>query len=295
MTKIDPVILGHNPLFGVNHLAQDQGAIVAERMEQDAIVLDLLRHCHNFGIRGMMMSTHPRAADICRLVHSEPGFRDTWRFYPLVPYIQKYVRQANEKGLINVVFDTLGQATWSQQISLLLRGGAGLVTKDVLQALRLLIDVELLPFRGMNLGAVFLHDALTDLAIGLGVESLLDVFRDHVESHHQAIAGFATKNLPVFIQRMASRGLDRCVVMASFNAAGFYVNPSLTACEQAVRQPGLRLLAMSTLACGALAPEDAYRYLAAFPNVESVVVGTSRKDHAAQTMTAIRHHLKFAT
>jgi hypothetical protein len=35
----------------------------------------------------------------------------TWQVYPLVPYLQKYIRGSNEKGLVNVILDTLAQAS----------------------------------------------------------------------------------------------------------------------------------------------------------------------------------------
>jgi aryl-alcohol dehydrogenase-like predicted oxidoreductase len=81
--------------------------------------------------------------------------------------------------------------------------------------------------------------------------------------------------------------------MAAFNAAGFWVNPSLPACEAAVREPGMTFVAMSTLAAGHLTPEAAYSYLGQFPSVAAVVVGMSNPRHAAETVNAIRRHMPF--
>ena len=49
----------------------------------------------------MMMSTHPSAeivADILKKINLKK-----MKIYPLLPYIAKYVRQANEKGLANLL------------------------------------------------------------------------------------------------------------------------------------------------------------------------------------------------
>ncbi len=291
MKRIDPILLGHNPIFGVNHLSQERGAATAERFEDQRQLADLLRHCHGLGVRGMMMSTHPSAGPIAELIGGE--FHDTWRVYPLVPYIQKYVREANQKGLLNVVLDQLGKASIGEKLSLMLRGGTGLLSKDVQQSLCLLVDLELLPFKGRPVGAVFLHDALTDLALGWGVDGLLEVFCEHVRKKHQTQPALATKNVPLLRARLAAWGMSDVLVMASFNPRGFYVNPSLNACAMAVREPGLRFVAMNTLASGAIKPAEAYSYLSAFPNVESVVVGISRKAHADETVAAIKQHLRF--
>jgi len=291
---LDPIILGHNPFFGVDHLSQERGNEKAKRFEDVRHIVDMIRHCDGLGVQGIMMSTHPRAGGVCEALEREPSLREKWRLYPLVPYIQKYVRTANEKGLVNVVVDTLAQTSLEQKANIFLRAGRTVLGRDLREALCLLIDVEMVPFRRLPLGAVFLHDALTDLALGLDALSLLELFRDHVRQTYKVPAGFATKNVPRLRGELTRLGWSEVLVMASFNAAGFYMNPSAERCAEAVREPGLTMVAMNTLASGYLAPDDAYRYLAQFPAIRSVVVGVSRKDHAAETFAAIRRHVPHA-
>lgn len=291
--NIDPILLGHNPFFGVDHLSQTRGNEKAARFSDVDRIVDTLRICHDLGVRGMMMSTHAQAAPLGGAIARDKILAAEWRFYPLVPYMQKYVRGANEKGLVNVVLDTLGGTSVTQKFKLLVTGGRGIVGRDVQHGLKLLLDVELLPFRRLNLGAVFLHDALTDLALGLGVESVLDVFRDHIRQEYRVPAGLITKNVPLLRRRLHPLGWDSPLIMAAFNAAGFWVNPSLPECEAAVREPGLTFVAMSTLAAGHLTPEAAYGYLGRFPSVASVVVGMSNPRHAHETVSAIRRHMPF--
>ena len=104
------------------------------------------------------------------------------KIYPLLPYIAKYVRQANEKGLANLLFDTLSKANFSQKVSIMINGAKGFLGKDIDKIVRLLVDIEFLVFRDLDIGAIFLHDSLTDLALGLGAESVLETFKDHVEN-----------------------------------------------------------------------------------------------------------------
>jgi len=290
---VDSIILGHNPFFGVDHLSQERGNEKAKKFEDISEVTQILHHCHDLGVRGMMMSTHPRATAICESFRNDTKLSQ-WRAYPLVPYIQKYVRGSNEKGLVNLVIDTLGQATMGQKLSMIFRGGVGFLAKDVKQALTLLIDVELLPFKGVNMGAVFLHDTLTDLALGLGLHPLLDLFRDHVEKTYGVQAGFVTKNLPMLRRALEARGWRNPLIMASFNSIGFYVNPSLEEVSGSLKQPGVNLVAMNTLASGKLNPEKAYKFLSPYSTVKSVVVGVSRKESATQTINAIKAHMPQA-
>ncbi len=292
--QVDPIILGHNPFFGVDHLSQERGNEKAKQFEGGNRIVEFLRDCSEIGVRGLMMSTHPLAADVVGGLRREPALSE-WRVYPLVPYINKYVRGANEKGLINLAMDTLMQASIGQKFRMLLQGGRGLLRKDLRHAISLMIDVELGSFHRVPLGAVFLHDVMTDLALGLGLDSVLELFRDHVNTHYGVPAGLVTKNLPLLRERLDRLGWPEPLIMASFDRTGFYMNPSAESCAEAVRRPGCCFVAMNTLASGYLQPDAAYSYLAQFPTIHSVVVGMSRKDHAAETVDAIRRHLTSST
>ena len=242
----------------------------------------------------MMMSSHPRATDVCQVIRNDGDLSDNFDVLPLVPYIQKYVRGANEKGLVNTVRDSLSELGTFRKLAFLVDGGRGVLAKDADAILKTLIDVEMLPFKGCKIAAIFLHDALTDLALGLRIESVLEVFRDQVAIKYGTRAGFATKNLPLLRHRLERRGWTDILAMASFNAKGFFVNPSLGDFEDAVSNPGIDLVAMNTLASGSLAPEEAFRYLGKFPLVESVVVGMSRKRHIDETLSAFKLHVNGA-
>ena len=99
----------------------------------------------------------------------------------------------------------------------MLESGKSIFSKDIDQMIKLFIDVEYLSFKGLNIGAIFLHDALTDLALGLGVESVLDTFRNHIEKKYRVPAGFITKNVQNFREKVDKRGWKDYLVMASIN------------------------------------------------------------------------------
>ena len=289
--ELEKIILGHNPLFGVDHLSQEEGNTKELKFEDKNLITDVLLHASELGVNAMMMSTHPRSEVVIDIIRNEPKLAN-FTIYPLLPYIRKYVTKSNEKGMMNVLLEILGKANFSQKFSLMLGGAKGILGRDINQVIKLLIDVEYMPFNGINVGAIFIHDALVDLALGLGAESLLEAFRDHVEKKYGVPAGFITKNVQNFREKVDKRGWKDYLVMASLNKSGFFVNPSLEAAVEAVEKPGMNFIAMSTLSGGAIKPDDAYKFLGEIPSVKSVVVGMSKKEHISETVDAINKYIK---
>ena len=292
MKKIDKILLGHNPLFGVDHLSQERGNTKEQKFGNRSELEDILRYAHSKGVKAMMMSTHPRAQIILDIIKNDPVLKDDFTVYPLLPYIVKYVRQANEKGMFTMVKDLLLQAGVGKSLSMVLTGAKSLVGGNLYETIKILIDLEMLPFKGHKLGAVFMHDVLVDLALGMGCDEAFDVFREHIEENYEVPAGLITKNVPMLRERLDSRGWDDYLIMAAFNKTGFYINPSLEETIKAVKKPGMNFIPMSVLAAGAIPPKDAFEFIGAFPEVKSVVVGMSKKNHIDQTVDLINHYIK---
>lgn len=290
--KIEKIILGHNPLFGIDHLSQEQGNIKEQKFENRTSITNILLHASELGVNAMMMSTHPRAELVIDIIKNDPKLSNL-KIYPLLPYIRKYVRKANEIGMLNVGMEILNKANLSQKFSLLLGGGKSILRKDVSQLIKLAVDIEFLPFNGLNIGAIFVHDSLTDLALGLGLESFLEIFRDHVENKYGVPAGFITKNLMNFRTKVEKRGWKDYLVMASINKSGFFVNPSLGVAIEAIEKPGMNFIAMSTLSGGALKPDEAYEFLGKLRNIKSIVVGMSKEEHITETVKSIHRHINI--
>ena len=60
---------------------------------------------------------------------------------------------------------------------------------------------------------------------------------------------------------------------------------------RAIERPGMNFIGMSTLAGGALKPDEAYQFLGKIKNLNSVVVGMSKKEHIKETVDAINQHI----
>ncbi len=288
---LDKIILGHNQFFGVNHLDSQTGNVKEAYFNDISRILDIIRFSFQFGVHSMMMSTHERAIALSHTLQNEPVLGHELGIYLLVPYIAKYVKQANEKGLVNIIRDSLVGTSFQSKLGMFWRGGLGYLKKDIRGIITTLVDFEIAPFSKLNLKAIFLHDALTDLILSWEAIDVLQLYYEHIEKKYGVIPAFCTKNLPRLLKELKKIGIQNPLVMASINKIGYQVNPSLEAFEKALNDYDVQLLAMSTLAAGYLKPLEAYDYLYALPNIASVVVGVSRKDHAKETFQIIAQHL----
>jgi len=290
--SIDPIILGHNQFVGVDHLSQDRARDRIERFSDSQKILDVISYFYELGGRGMMLSTHQRATEIMKVVGSMPEISKNMNFYPLIPYAQGYVRRANEMGMVGMLNDVLEPASTSTKLKILFKGGINVMRKDFLNILSTLIDVELLPFSGSNIKAVFLHNVLTDLALSFRAQNIFEFYIDHIKDNYGVTPAFGTMNFPALVSSFDEWGFKKPLVMASFNKIGFQMNPSREECERSFKNYDVDVLAMSTLAAGYLKPSEAYNYIFSLPNIKSIVVGISTKEHARETINIIRSHLE---
>lgn len=288
---LDKVVLGHNPLFGVDHLSTSRGQAREMQFSNTGAIQKLILAAVDFGASGMMMSTHPRSLDVLRVIAANPEARDSLNMYPLVPYAQKYVTMANEKGWVNSILDTLNSTTLSEKSRLLISGARALLGNRVRGLIEGLLEIELSAFRKSSVRAIFLHDICTDLILGLNLKDVLMFFIELIETKYKCKAAFATKNPVRFLKCMQTWGIKSPIILIHLNKIGFSMNPSRLAVEQAIAETDCHVMAMSALASGFLRPDDAFRYLGELGTVESATVGVSSQTHIEETFGAINRYL----
>ena len=142
-------------------------------------------------------------------------------YYPIIPYLRKYVRDASVKGLVGLLQSLLEGASLSQKTRLVLRGTAQALEKDPDKMLEMLIDLELLPFKGSKVGAIFLHNEITDLILGLNSEALIRKFLRYTHDTYQCEIGFGTGNFCTAVRKFNEWGVEKPLLMAAFNRLGF--------------------------------------------------------------------------
>jgi len=294
---IDKFLIGDNPFIGVDHLSRERARDRENRLHTQGI-LEVIDTAFTSGAQGLAFTTHPRMYEVLKEMKSR-SYSKAFGLYPLLPYAQEYVRVANEKGLVGLAREILSRLSWAGRARTLVGGGLSLVSPDPERILRTYVDAELdILFRNVPPGAVLksvlLHEIVTDLAMSLGAKDLVKNYAEHITDKYHVKPGFATRNFARFVGFAKQIGLelDQIVILTPFNAAGFQMNPSREACERTLREvDGANIIAMSILASGYLALEQALEYLKQRTQIRSYVVGASTRAHARQTFSALRERM----
>jgi hypothetical protein len=284
------IILGHNQFFGISHLSSQRAAEREQAFRDVNNILSIVRYAREHGATGLMLSTHERVNAVADGMRSDPDLR-CMEVHVLVPYMAKYVRAANTKGMLGMLSDILSQTTWSSRVRLGLTSGKALVSGDHLEKLKALIDVEMLPFRDLNVRSIYLHNALTDLAAGLGMPEILAFFCGYVQERYGALPSFCSLSSSLLMRRLADWKIE-APIMAPFNPVGFQMNPSREVCEADLARFRFPVVAMSPLAAGYVSPDRAAKYLESLERIGAVVVGASKQGHISETFALFRKSLE---
>jgi len=108
-----------------------------------------------------------------------------------------------------------------------------------------------------------------------------------VRVKYGAEPGYITMNLPRLLNVLDELGIENPVVCANINKIGFRMCGGTELYEKTIANRRFRLVAMSVLASGAIAPRDAIEYVCRQPKVESIVFGASSRANIRQTKSLI--------
>lgn len=279
------LIFGDNQFFGINHMSEEKAQAQSERFSRLASIIKVIDHAYDAGIRDFMFTTHDAASDICDHFRRWPQRYEGIRLYPAMPYAHKYANLVADKGIMGAVVEVLrGDGSASGAMRAAVRAGMGAFQQDPIAVMRLLIDAELRTFRGLHVEAIFLQNIVTDLLFGLGAKQAFVEFVTYAKKRHGVDAGFITMNLPALGEYLGNCGIQRPLLCASFNKAGYLMNPSREAYEAYVSRPTHRFVAMSVFASGAVPAHEALDYVERFAAVEAVLFGASSKEHIEETV-----------
>lgn len=288
--EIDKVILGDNQFFGVNHMSQDRGHETYEQFKDLQEIKRILNYALDKGVKGVMFSTHPSIGKICDMIRADKRLKENMNIYVNVPYIIKYVSMVTEMGMYETIKSVISSQQGKNRLPFIFKSMWNALTLNHMGVFERMIDVELAPFHGLNIKAVFLHNALCDLILGYHMTDILKGFDGYIRKKYNAIPAYGTLNLVSFLDLLDEMNMPESLVMSGFNELGFLMNPSREACECAIKTTKHTVLAMATLASGCLKPEKAYSYLEGV-GIQNVVVGLSSKKHADETFACIEKHI----
>lgn len=106
---------------------------------------------------------------------------------------------------------------------------------------------------------------------------------------YKLIPGLITQNMPYLKQKLSEWGIEEVVICSSINKIGYLMSPSVEAYVDTIRNNDsskYQLMAMSTLASGAISAPEAYEFINAL-NIQSVVFGASSERNIRETVSLI--------
>jgi hypothetical protein len=284
---MDRLLLGDNQFFGVNHMSEEKARAQAMRFQRIEAVIDVLDAAHDEGVRTFMCTTHDRMRVVCDHMRADPVRYADFRFYPGMPYAQKYAGAVTENGMLGAVRRFLPD---EGLLDAAVRGTSSMAKTDIEGVTTLLIDAEMKMFQGLATPVVFLQNVVVDLLLGLGFRDAFRIFADHVRTRYDAEPGFITMNLPALLPVLDEAGIENPIVCASINKLGFRMCGGLDAYERALREHRFRAVAMSIFASGAIPAREAIAWVCAQPNVESIVFGASSRANIANTRDLVAEY-----
>jgi hypothetical protein len=284
---MDRLLFGDNQFFGVNHMSEEKAHAQAMRFQDTQAIIDVLDVAYDEGIRTFMCTTHDRIGEICEHVRRNPKRYPDFVFYPCMPYAHKYANAATDHGVIGAVRRFLPE---EGLLDAAMRGGVSLARKDIEGVATLLIDAEMKMFQGLRTPVIFLQNIVVDFLLGLGFKDAFRIFADHVRRRYDAEPGFITMNLPMLLDTLDDIGIDNPIVCANINKIGFRMCGGIEAYERALTERRFRAIAMSVFASGAIAPDEAIRWICEHPAIESVVFGASSRANIRSTKALMARH-----
>jgi hypothetical protein len=292
------LLVGDNPFHGISHLSQERCRARGDAPTNPEFAARLIGLSVQNGADGFMFSVSEQTLSILDVLRKN-GRNDGLRLYAIVPYAYEYVRLAAAAGGVpglakklvkEIVFSGNLRATASCLNGVLRSDLASLVKTYLLYEVS---RVKRSAGGKTKLESVLLHQLLTDLCLGLGLDWVFKFYKNFMLKAG-IVPGFNTGNFALLVEKFREWdiSLEDVVIATPFNKVGFQMVPSKEECERALASlPKPNVLAISILAAGYLKPEEAVDYIAGLPNIKGVAVGVSKEKHAKETFKLLREKL----
>ncbi len=280
---MDRILFGDNQFFAVNHLSDEKARAQAIQFRKNEAIIKVLDTTIELGIKTFMCTTHDRIAGICDHIRSNPEKYKGYKIFPCMPYAHKYANAVTELGILGALKEYLPGNIFSTMA----KGGMAYARKDFIAMMELLIDAEMKMFKGIDTPVIFIQNVLTDLILGLGMKDILKAYHAYIIKKYNAEPGYITMNLPLLLHVLEGAGIKYPVICSSINKIGFRMSGGIELYEKTISEGKFRPIAMQVLAAGALRPEVAFEYVCRQRNIESILFGSSSREHIKHSMDII--------
>jgi hypothetical protein len=291
MNAIDKIVFGDNQFFGINHMSQEKAQQLSEKFFDIKSIYRVYESAYNSGIRAIMLNSNDRAKEICTYFRDNSSKYQDISWYPSIPYPHKYANLVSEKGILPAINEVLLTNNSASGIfSMIAKGSTAVLGKDAIKLMQMLVDVEMRIFKGLNVRVIFLQNIVTDLILGFGIREIFAEYCEYVRRKYNVLPGLITQNMPKLKENLEMWGIREVVICSSFNKIGYLMSPDVKSYISAsmMNDPEkFQLMAMSTLASGAIPVKEAYEFINN-QKIQSVVFGASSKNHIDETLKLIR-------
>jgi len=283
---MDRIIFGDNQFFGVNHLSEQKAREQSKNFSDINNIIEILEYVNEIGIKSFMVTTYPQLEQICKHFSSDKEKFNGFKINPCLPYAHKYANEVTELG----IFGTASKYLKGNLINSVAKGGIAFVKKNFIEMMEVLVDVELAMFNDVEKDTIFLQNVVTDLLLGLGMDDFFIEYEQYVNKKYNVNAGFITMNMPLLYDRLTAKGIRNPIICTSFNKINFRMSGGIELYEKYAREKEMRLIAMQVLASGAILPREAFEYVATLEGVNSILFGTSTKNHIKESKDLIEKY-----
>lgn len=271
------LILGHNQFIGISHISDERSREREQKFSRVENIYKIVETASELGYKNMIMETHPRMLDFFNYYRENQTF--DMNFYLQAPYAVGYVKKMNEKGVIGLVSDLVGQTGFSGAGNLALKGVANLFKRDYMALAMSVLKLEVSPFADVKIKALMLHNVVTDLLSSLGMSEAFSSYEEYVRDELGMDPALVTLNFSLLKSNLENWGIKPSFVMTPVNPHGYDMNPSRKNVEQSIRDYKGEIIAMNVLGGGAFSIQDSSSYIKTFGNINHCVIGASSGAH----------------
>lgn len=290
MKPINKIIFGDNQFFGINHMSQEKAQQLAEKFHDINNIYRVYQMAFDSGIRAVMLNSNDRAKEICDHFRTNKEKYPEISWYPSVPYPHKYANLVSEKGIFPAINEVLLKDNSTLGVmGMIAKGGAAVLGKDAVRIMQMLVDVEMKMFKDLNVKVIFLQNIITDLILGYEMKEIFQAFCLYIRKKYNVLPGLITQNMPLLKEKLELWGIEKVVICTSFNKIGYLMSPNIESYLEATKNNDpskYQLMAMSTLASGAIPSKEAYEFINQ-QKIQSIVFGASSKGHIEDTVRLI--------
>jgi len=276
------LILGHNQFLGISHISDERSREREKKFSDVKNIYNVVEKAAELGYKGMIIETHPHMLNFLEYYKNNKTF--DMEFYLQLPYVQGYIQKMNENGLFSLIQDIVHRGGYKNTSAIIFKNIINLAKRDYFSLAMSFLELEIMPFRDINIKTVLLHNVFTDVLLSLGMSDCMKIYIDYIADKMELNPGFITLNFQLFQRSLEQWNIKPPLVMTPINPGGYDMNPSKEAIEASIIKYKGEIIAMNILGGGAFSVDKVYDYFTALGDIKFCVIGASSETHLQELM-----------